>query len=416
MLEPVYVTSSPPTRVLLYVHGTWAPRAEWTSSSSALTDTLIACSDGLHIYRFIWSGGNSLRAREEAANCLRQALRLLVADHPAAQHFVVAHSHGGNVVFYALRDLELQARIAGIACLSTPFLHLQRRRMNDPGALSMSLLTLTPLIALGVALFEIHAPWLLRLIAFGVGMAICRWLCRSVVARWSERAEDALERYELPLLTIPCLIVRLTSDEAALGLSTATLLSWTIGKLVVFANSSMRMITLLGVFPIYIISRVVLELRGLARILVACVLFPIFGLLGAALMLLGLCLEYVAAGVTLPFLLTAGLFLRAYTPWLSLSTHYIEVSAEPIPRGAWQLVLLPARSDIPRSGGYPPGRQFKLNAPDTRFAHAIYQHPQLAELLTDWIANTPVMAAQGIPRAKYVWSRERSVMFSPFVD
>src|SRR5712691_6963998 len=68
-----------------------------------------------------WSGRNRHGARLEAARELRR--HVMKAGQEAAQHFVVAHSHGGNACLLALRDdADLSKRLSGIVCLSTPFL------------------------------------------------------------------------------------------------------------------------------------------------------------------------------------------------------------------------------------------------------------------------------------------------------
>jgi len=48
--------------------------------------------------------------------------------YPGARHFIIAHSHGGNVVLYAVRESPLmRSQLGGLVFLSTPFLHVERR-------------------------------------------------------------------------------------------------------------------------------------------------------------------------------------------------------------------------------------------------------------------------------------------------
>lgn len=46
------------------------------------------------------------------------------------KHFLLAHSHGGNVAMYAMQDKEVQERIDGIICMATPFLFPRRRPLS----------------------------------------------------------------------------------------------------------------------------------------------------------------------------------------------------------------------------------------------------------------------------------------------
>ena len=71
----------------------------------------------LHFEAFEWSGSNSIEARRKAAAALRQHLANARWRRPEAQHFVVAHSHGGNV---ALESIEDQP-VSGLVTLATPF-------------------------------------------------------------------------------------------------------------------------------------------------------------------------------------------------------------------------------------------------------------------------------------------------------
>ena len=72
-------------------------------------------------------------ARHRATTELRDFLRSQLAEYPpeeGARHFVIAHSHGGNIALYALRDPELAHRLSGVACFATPFLYVRRRPYN----------------------------------------------------------------------------------------------------------------------------------------------------------------------------------------------------------------------------------------------------------------------------------------------
>lgn len=113
------------------VHGTGARKAPWTRSDSALSCAIRHKSLGkIVLTRFLWSGSNSHTARLRAGQELAEHLQEVIAENPTAKHHVVAHSHGGNVAMYALRDAYLKKRIASLICLATPFIELKRRTLN----------------------------------------------------------------------------------------------------------------------------------------------------------------------------------------------------------------------------------------------------------------------------------------------
>lgn len=80
--------------------------------------------------RFDWSGANRHEHRRIASACLRdQLVRRMRATH-RADHFIIAHSHGGNVTLRAIqRSSYLSERVRGIVTIATPFLFFERERL-----------------------------------------------------------------------------------------------------------------------------------------------------------------------------------------------------------------------------------------------------------------------------------------------
>ena len=76
---------------------------------------------------FAWTGANTHAARIEAGDRLARFIRDGHEQDPGAQHFLVAHSHGGNVALYAMRDPAAAGIVNGIVTLGTPFIHARRR-------------------------------------------------------------------------------------------------------------------------------------------------------------------------------------------------------------------------------------------------------------------------------------------------
>jgi hypothetical protein len=122
------------------VHGTFGRNAAWTRPGSALREHLEGhLGRGRVVYhRFRWSGLPSHLARVRAARRLRARLLKCVQNNETAHHCVISHSHGGNIVCYALRDAaELIERLDCIITLSTPFLSVRSRNLSPFGILSM---------------------------------------------------------------------------------------------------------------------------------------------------------------------------------------------------------------------------------------------------------------------------------------
>jgi hypothetical protein len=130
--------SLPPKYIIHTVHGTFASGAKWIEADSEFGEQLRdALAWRVRIERFRWSGRNDAFARWQAAKELRQHLRTKLRAFPFAHHIVVAHSHGGNVAFWALADEGLSKKILGVVTLATPFLSASYRAgetIIDPGA------------------------------------------------------------------------------------------------------------------------------------------------------------------------------------------------------------------------------------------------------------------------------------------
>lgn len=126
------------TCIIVTIHGTFAPGADWTRENSFLCSniTKLLSDESVLIEYLDWTGrlpgvlsrlNNSHRARIIAASRLKERLRCLIREYPEASIFLIGHSHGGNVALYAMRDAEILGEIAGIVTLSTPFITCRPR-------------------------------------------------------------------------------------------------------------------------------------------------------------------------------------------------------------------------------------------------------------------------------------------------
>lgn len=159
-----YFPSSGAHRVCVaLVHGTWASNAQWTHEDSSLRRELErrAGALGMRVDFSIstWSGSNGMESRARATEQLRAHLASSISQNPTAPHFVIAHSHGGNI---ALRSIEDQRGILGVVTLSTPFISA-----SPSPAMKLLLFSIfLPALLLGIVLFGISWGYVLPVSRF----------------------------------------------------------------------------------------------------------------------------------------------------------------------------------------------------------------------------------------------------------
>jgi hypothetical protein len=223
--------------IVVLVHGTFARTASWTHTDSPLASAAKrALGNGASTRTFEWSGRNSHAARLTAGAELARYLRVLKADNPRALIHVVAHSHGGNVAAYAMRDPDARGAVASVICLGTPHI-LAHRRDLEP---TIRVCRYTAIVV-GVALSMLSALWglmgfYLTYVGYGelpftVLNAVIAGAMALLFVRWRRRAVRYMRDRLVPGLraaqeeitialqadfgSIPVLNVRAESDEAA---------------------------------------------------------------------------------------------------------------------------------------------------------------------------------------------------------
>src|SRR5262245_4211846 len=126
--------SSTPTPVVLLIHGTFARQGEpgspnWFQPGSPFWNELnrlvaphARCNSSDEL--FLWNADNSEMGRREGSRLLRERIRQLEKDH--TPYHLVGHSHGGSVIWRALRTCLLNGDsldyLAGWTTVGTPFL------------------------------------------------------------------------------------------------------------------------------------------------------------------------------------------------------------------------------------------------------------------------------------------------------
>src|SRR5262245_13791122 len=126
-------------QTIIVVHGTFAAGETWwrpggdfcrqLDAALAARGTATKCwRDAATRRYFSWSGDNSETARRIAGRHFAHYLREVAVDPAISQIHIVAHSHGGNVVYRALYELQsfgdthTSRRIGEIVFLGVPWL------------------------------------------------------------------------------------------------------------------------------------------------------------------------------------------------------------------------------------------------------------------------------------------------------
>ncbi len=252
-----------PQYLITLVHGTFARRSAWTQPGSPLRRILHSELDGEALFSvFEWSGLNSHRARLRAAEDLRAFILLSFNKYPSHRHVIIAHSHGGNVASYALRDPRIRTGLYALITMGTPFLKCRRRdvvtsiRFLQYAFPSIFLFLIYVLFfGLLVVVTDFLLPNghpaqvpILAITSFGTGVVcIGAWeglrdAIRTNVRKWAERKQDeVMSRLGLPdLAGVRTFCGVVPGDEAQLLLGTAAgtagVLPWMFSRAVLLTK------------------------------------------------------------------------------------------------------------------------------------------------------------------------------------
>lgn len=354
--------NSQPQLIITLIHGTFARNAAWTRPQSALRKALLMAlyewpkpaivhPEYIYFRNFRWSGRNNLFDRTIASRRLSVQIRKVKKRFPDAKHVIVAHSHAGNIALMTLKDLEDPGDVAGIACLSTPFFHVNIRGKPDDvaKALGDAVGFFSILLAIIIQkLLGLSFGWLLGLCALGgvVGAVIhqrtVKRLWDKLPAVWEVLNQMYFAKMFLP--KVPILLLRSAGDEASLALGLGQLSSW-------FGNTLHARLSkptgvkgfLLG--PIRILSSLAV---------VASILF-----------------SRVWLGTSVPpefkFQNEKGKVIGGFD-----LAAMVKVHTEPTPAGAWRVVHAPSMNE-------------ELGIPDPELEHSIYDSRTAIILVCKWL-------------------------------
>ena len=220
--------------VITLVHGTGAQHAPWTQDGPSelrrsLANALGSPGNPVIFRPFEWSGSNSFGARSGAARDLRTFLKDGLAQFPTAKHAIVAHSHGGNVVLYALRDDTVAAPIDSVICLSTPFFATQERKFGPYSEVivgfSVVIFSVTVGLIVAIAVSSVlitSSNWAVLYLIVTILVGWLTWSMVKALGRlWYRHAKDwsADVNATTPNSKTRLLVIRPIADEASEALT-----------------------------------------------------------------------------------------------------------------------------------------------------------------------------------------------------
>ena len=366
--------------VAILVHGTWgrglifrAEVAPWCREGSGVRDVVsIALNDRVaHRVKFVpfnWSGLNTHAARLDASERLRACVSNLADSYPWAQIHLVAHSHGGNIVFYALRDSDTLGAIASIACFSTPFLHVRARPLGGSlaGQIRDSFVTLLCVCLMSAAIAAIvgsdYSLVVTPLVLNAVILAV--WYARKKTLHFGadEGVTDQLELPDRASVSCPVLLVRAPYDEASVALAAAQFVSKLLTLVIKLPATIANVIgsddgKLEGRFGIHRLRKRFGAGAAIMALFIGSIAFAedlgtlwiaALLVLGAGILVLLLC--SLVGFVLAPLLAVACVLLAvSLIPFgrslVLQSLFFLEISAEATPPGLWEVHQLQMSDD-----------------------------------------------------------------------
>lgn len=165
-------TPSPPViEPVLLIHGTWANKADGTQPDwwhpgsefcKYLDDALANAGSSARCWSgverparppFAWTGSNLEMHRLTAGQALAARLAAFENDARITRYHLVAHSHGGNVVLNALRELDAPpTKLGAVVFMGTPVLQFHHRGELDSRWVALPMFA--ALLAAGVWAYE----------------------------------------------------------------------------------------------------------------------------------------------------------------------------------------------------------------------------------------------------------------------
>lgn len=397
--------------VITLVHGTWAKNAPWIEPQSELSRVLQKrLRDGVKVFPFRWTGGNSHTARRQASEDLKKALTQRLQDYSAARHYLICHSHGGNVALRAMADSSLQEKIDGIVCLATPFLVARERDLGrNPLKHLVGALVVVMFLTIWMMDQVLPASWPAwgRFAAVVLVSSIVMGAFAVLVNKWREYAERLRRDLASPAIKRDrILIIRSPADEASGALALFQFISqlsvrmyirtfmiyerfevavngWAKQKGKMLAVAAGAFMAIVGF--VFVIASLPWESGYESWANVAAVVGVFVSLLvslEAFLLVLGwvevatVFFRLAASAVVWPVIILLSVLLLPFGREVAMANILLDVTAEATPPGSWIVHLIE------------PPTSKELNKDALPLMHSlVYENPRVLKFVCDWIAG-----------------------------
>jgi hypothetical protein len=337
---------------------------------------------GIGFSELTWSGGNTHAARMAAAQLLKRQVRELATAHPNAAQFVVAHSHGGNIALLACKDPEVEAALAGIVCLSTPFLQY---RESTSAALALTLFILAVTVVSATLINAYALSWsktaqsagMIAVVCAGVGLLFYA-LDRVFKTPPEHFASPTLARDKL-------LVIRSPGDEASGLLGLSSFAQWALFRVTSRLFSLQERMGNALYEPKrrrYILCALCVALGGVLAVIEPLRAIPAYAAIGLGLVAL------LPIAVTVLVTPIRFLLLFPFGFDLPFRAFHLTVTAEATPPGEWSVTLIGSAGEVP-GAATSEGLEPLMHSES-------YDHPQAIGLICHWIAGRAT-AVSGAP-------------------
>ena len=368
------------TYLLTLVHGTWPDPDGWVSARSFLRRELASHLGDVVFRDFTWAGANTHSARAEAGASLARFLRAGREEHPAARHVVIAHSHGGNVALYAMRDPAARRAVDGIVTLATPFLFATPRDLRSRAdVIAWVVLGVVALLSLAAIDLLIDLLGIRQLfLAWLAGASVLMLKGSPVLAGWliaagTRKQADIVPAYQAPRIDRSRLFIISTRADEASG--------WLRAWEIVAKGPFLIGCLLLAVVEVALRSNVVATLDEFAQSIFRRGLhdLQVFGLDGTALAVAGIA-TCITCGLALP-LVSSVVRWPGYWREPILANVLVDIGSRSVPVASSRWAHTAHSVEIPRE---PLWKRLLSN----RLRHsAICGHPAVVSAIGDWIRH-----------------------------
>ncbi len=217
------------------IHGTFAPEAEWTrgDSNSEFQKKLAERLEGdVEFERLEWGGKNRQADRKKGGQILAESLSYPDLPMKDRKHFIICHSHGGNVALYATANKILEENVSGIVCMNTPFICALPRNFRPLffALIAVVLLALSGILEqLGAMIWFTDWVWYIKLLMLllfipvlllgSLGMWALIFGASDMLDALSKKRDEIINEISLPNTQIPVLSIWTGGDEISFAFS-----------------------------------------------------------------------------------------------------------------------------------------------------------------------------------------------------